>query len=103
MYSKIHKIDEEMYQRLLDMVHSVEGNDIGLACEIILNSDTDDLHTCHYIEELSLTLIINQNATQNHKDIGNFYLNLKQQPSWKKVQEAHLAFQDDLFGLFSYP
>lgn len=98
MYSKIYKIDEEMYQRLLDMVHSTEGNDIGLACEIMLNSDTDDLHTCHYIEELSLTIIINNKATENHKSIVDFYLNLKQQPAWKKVQEAYLAFQDDLFG-----
>ena len=98
MYSKILKIDEEMYQRLLDMVHSTEGNDIGLACEIMLNSDTDDLYTCHYIEELSLTVIINNKATENHKSIVDFYLNLKQQPAWKKVQEAYLAFQDNLFG-----
>ena len=94
-YSKIHIINEEMYQQLLDMVFSKDGDNKKLAEEIILNSNTDDLITCHYLEEICLMLfMINPNSK-----LSQFYINLKNQPKWKKVQQNHLAFQDNMFGL----
>lgn len=94
-YQKIHTITEEMYQQLLDMLSSKDKNDFYLAEEIILNTNTDDLYTCHYLEEICLIQIM----VNPYSNLVKFYINLKDQPNWKLVQEAHLTFQDDIFGL----
>ena len=94
-YQKLHIITEEMYQQLLDMVFSKDENDLHLAEEIILNADTDDLMTCHYIEDICLTIVI----TKPTSPLSRYYLNLRKEPNWKLVQEAHLAFRDEQFGL----
>jgi gamma-glutamyl phosphate reductase len=92
-YQKLHVITEEMYQQLLDMVFSKDENDLHLAEEIILNADTDDLNTCHYIEDICLMqVMINPNSK-----LSQFYINLKKQPNWKLVQDAYLAFQEKDF------
>jgi hypothetical protein len=93
-YQKLHIITEEMYQQLLDMVFSKDENDLHLAEEIILNADTDDLMTCHYIEEICLPVIFLKPISP----LSKYYLNLKNQPGWKLVQQNYLAFQDEQFG-----
>jgi homospermidine synthase len=94
-YTNIHIIDEEMYNNLLDMIYSKDINNRELAIEIIFNADTNDLMTCHYIEEICLTTIM----TQPKSPINDFYIHLRNQPNWKIVQQNYLAFQDDMFGL----
>jgi gamma-glutamyl phosphate reductase len=94
-YQKLHIITEEMYQQLLDMVFSKDESDLHLAEEIILNADTDDLNTCHYIEDICLTTVI----TKPHSPLNHYYLELRKQPNWKLVQNAHLAFRDEWFGI----
>ena len=94
-YQKLHIITEEMYQQLLDMVFSKDENDLHLAEEIIINANTDDLNTCHYIEDICLTTVI----TKPTSPIARYYLNLRKEPNWKLVQDAHLAFREDMFGL----
>ena len=94
-YQKLHVITEEMYQQLLDMVFSKDENDLHLAEEIVLNADTDDLNTCHYIEDICLTSVI----TKPQSPLHHYYLELRKQPNWKLVQEAHLAFRDESFGI----
>lgn len=94
-YQKLHIITEEMYQQLLDMVFSKDENDLHLAEEIIINADTDDLNTCHYIEDICLISII----TKPQSPLKHYYLELRKQPNWKLVQEAHLAFRDEAFGI----
>jgi hypothetical protein len=94
-YQKIHVINEEMYQQLLDMVFSKDENNLHLAEEIILNANTDDLNTCYYIEDICLTTI----AFKPYSPLNHYYLELKKQPNWKLVQDAKLAFRDEWFGI----
>ena len=92
-YQKLHIITEEIYNQLLDMLSSKDKNDFYLAEEIILNVNTDDLYTCHYLEEICLIqILINPNSK-----LSQFYINLKKQPNWKLVQDAYLAFQEEDF------
>jgi len=98
-YQKLHVITEEIYQQLLDMIFSKDENDLHLAEEIILNADTDDLNTCHYIEDICLTFVI----TKPQSPLHHYYLELRKQPNWKLVQEVHLAFRDEAFGLSFLP
>ena len=92
-YQKLHIINEGMYQQLLDMIFSKDKNDLYLAEEIILNSNIDDLNTCHYLEEICLMqVMINPNSK-----LSQFYINLRNQPNWKLVQDAYLAFQEKDF------
>jgi gamma-glutamyl phosphate reductase len=94
-YQKLHIITEEMYQQLLDMIFSKDENDLHLAEEIILNADTDDLNTCHYIEDICLTTVI----TKPHSPLNHYYLELRKQPNWKLVQDTHLAFRENDFTI----
>jgi gamma-glutamyl phosphate reductase len=95
-YEKFHLIDEEMHHQLLEMFGSTE-EDGALAVEIIVNADTDDLNTCFYIEDLALVFIFSQNKyAQQLKD---YYFELRKQPNWKKVQESHKAFSDEIYAI----
>jgi len=94
-YQKLHIITAEMYEMLLDMIFSKDENDLHLAEEIILNADTSDLMTCHYIEDICLPVIF----SKPNSPLSRYYLNLKNEPGWKIVQQNYLAFQDDMFGL----
>jgi hypothetical protein len=96
-YSNLHLIDEERFNQLLEMLSSKDEENANLAVEILINSDTNDLNTCHYIENLSLVCIFSSKPYA--KKVQEYYLYLKQQPNWKKVQDAHLAFYDDLFNI----
>jgi hypothetical protein len=96
-YSNVHIIDEKMYNQLLEMIGSKEENNAEMAVEILINSDTNDLNTCHYIENLALISMFSSKPFS--KTVEKYYTWLKQQPNWKKVQEAHLAFYDNLFNI----
>lgn len=94
-YQKIHVITEEMHEQLLDMIFSSDEDNKKLAEEIILNANTDDLLTCHYIEDICLTTVI----SKPNSPIARYYLNLRNEPTWKLIQSNYLAFQDEMFGL----
>lgn len=94
-YQKIHVITEEMHKQLLDMIFSSDEDNKKLAEEIILNADTDDLLTCHYIEDICLTTVI----SKPNFPIARYYLNLRNEPTWKLIQSNYLAFRDEIFGL----
>lgn len=94
-YQKIHVITEEMHEQLLDMIFSSDEDNKKLAEEIILNADTNDLLTCHYIEDICLTTVI----SKPNSPIARYYLNLRNEPTWKLIQSNYLAFQDEMFGL----
>lgn len=95
-YEKLHIIDEEMRNQLVEMLHSTE-EDGALAVEVIINADTDDLNTCFYIEDMALGFIFSRSTyTEKLKD---YYFELRKQPNWKTVQESHKAFRDELFEI----
>jgi hypothetical protein len=96
-YSNVHIIDEERFNQLLEMLSSKDEGNSNLAVEILINSDTNDLNTCHYVENLALVSMFA--AKPFSKIVEKYYTWLKQQPNWKKVQEAHLAFYDNLFNI----
>jgi hypothetical protein len=95
-YEKFHLIDQEMYDQLLEMFASTE-EDGALAVEIIINADTDDLNTCFYIEDLALGFIFSKNKYA--RQLYDYYFELRKQPNWKKVQEAHKAFSDEIYAI----
>jgi hypothetical protein len=96
-YSDIHIIDEKTYDQLLEMIGSKEEGNAEMATEILINADTNDLNTCHFVENIALMCIFSSKPYS--KKISEYYLHLKQQPNWKKVQDTHLAFYDELFSI----
>lgn len=93
-HQKIHIINEEMNQQLLEMVFSKNGDDIKLAEEIILNSNIDDLNTFYYVENIGMIL----NYLHPKPLIVNFYLGLKKHPNWELyIQEVNSFLGDENF------
>lgn len=85
-YQKIHTIDKEMYDTLMSMVLSEDEDNINVVEEIILNSNTDDISSYGYIQDICLSIII------RHYDssLKPFYLELRNHPNWKIFQEKCL-------------
>lgn len=85
-YQKIHTIDKEMYDTLMSMVLSEDEDNINMVEEIILNSNTDDISSYGYIQDICLSIII------RHYDssLKSYYLKLRKHPNWKIFQEECL-------------
>ena len=85
-YQKLHLIDREMYNRLMDMVLSGNKDDLSLVEEIILNSNTDIISAYGFIPNICLSIIIRKPFSP----LKSYYLELREHPNWKIFQRDYL-------------
>lgn len=85
-YQKIHIIDKKMYEILMNMVSSGDKDNISLAEEIILNSNTDIISSYGFIQNICLSVIIKKPFSP----LKSYYLELREHPNWKIFQEYYL-------------